>query len=45
MRDVAALTRSGLAGRIQVVFGRSGPGTLMAGAARWLALRVVPFDD
>lgn len=38
-------TGSGLAGRIQVVFGRSGPGTLMAGTARWLAMRVVPFDD
>ena len=36
---------SGLAARLQVVFGRSGPGLLLAGTARWLATRVVSFDD
>ena len=36
---------SGLAARLQVIFGRSGPGLLLAGTARWLATRVVSLDD
>ena len=35
----------GVAGRLQSVMGRSGPGAMLAATARWLALRVVPFDD
>lgn len=33
----------GVTGRMQSVMGRSGPGTMLAVTARWLALRVVPF--
>ena len=45
---VVELTRAspaGVASRLQTVFGRGGPGTMLAITARWLALRVVPFDD
>ncbi len=40
------LTRPSTAGvlsRLGVVFGRSGPGTILAATANWLARRVVPF--
>ena len=36
---------TGLAARLQVVFGRSAPGLLLAGTGRWLIQRVVPFDE
>ena len=36
---------TGLAARLQVVFGRGAPGLLLAGTGRWLIQRVVPFDD
>lgn len=36
-------TGAGVAGRLQIVMSRSGPGAMLAGTARWLALRVVPF--
>lgn len=45
---IATLTRSGpsgLAARLQVIFGRSGPGLLLASTARWLSTRVVAFGD
>ena len=45
---VVELTRAsptGVAARLQTVFGRGGPGAMLAITARWLALRVVPFDD
>ena len=34
---------AGVAGRLQIVMSRSGPGAMLAGTARWLTLRVVPF--
>lgn len=34
---------SGMAGRLQIVMSRSGPGLMLAATARWLTLRVVPF--
>lgn len=34
---------AGVAGRLQIVMARSGPGGMLAATARWLALRVVPF--
>ncbi|MGB1505067.1 MAG: hypothetical protein ACPHJY_06625 [Acidimicrobiales bacterium] len=34
---------SGVAGRLQIVMSRSGPGLMLAVTARWLTLRVVPF--
>lgn len=40
------LTRAspvGVAGRLQSVLARSGPGVMLAATARWLTLRVVPF--
>jgi hypothetical protein len=43
---VVELTRasgSGMLGRLQSVFGRSGPGLLLATTSAWLARRVVPF--
>lgn len=45
---VVELTRvsgSGMAARLASAFARSVPGALLAGAGRWLAMRVVPFDD
>lgn len=42
------LTRASAAGvgsRLQSVFGRSGPGTMLAVCARWLVMRVEAFDD
>jgi hypothetical protein len=44
---VVELTRvsgAGLAARLQSVFGRPAPATMVAGLSRWLAMRVVPFD-
>jgi len=43
---VIELTRAsgvGFTGRLQTIFGRSGPGVLLAATGRWLALRVEPF--
>jgi len=43
---VVELTRAsgaGFSGRLQTIFGRSGPGVLLAGTGRWLAARVIPF--
>ena len=45
VNQMVRTTGSGFAGRLQVIFGRSGPGTMLAATARWLALRVIPFDD
>lgn len=45
---VVELTRasgSGVLGRLQSVFGRSGPGLILATTSAWLARRVVPFSD
>ncbi len=45
---VVELTRAspaGVASRLQTVFGRGGPGAMLAITARWLAMRVVPFGD
>ena len=36
---------SGMFARLQSVFGRSGPGTMLAATARWLVLQVEPFAD
>ena len=36
---------AGGAGRLEPIFGRSLPALLLAGTGRWLASRVVPFDD
>jgi len=45
---VIELTRasgSGVLGRLQSVFGRSGPGLMLAATSAWLARRVIPFAD
>ena len=45
---IIELTRASAAGvlaRLVTVFGRFLPGVLLAGAGRWLAAKVVPFDD
>ncbi len=45
---VVELTRasgSGVLGRLQSVFGRSGPGLLLATTSAWLARRVIPFAN
>ncbi|MDG1409619.1 MAG: hypothetical protein P8L46_10775 [Acidimicrobiales bacterium] len=45
---VVELTRasgSGMLGRLQSVFGRSGPGLLLAATSAWLARRVIPFGN
>ena len=34
---------TGVAGRLQIVMSRGGPGAMLAATARWLVLRVVPF--
>jgi len=36
---------SGVFARLQSIFGRSGPGAMLGATARWLVLRVEPFDD
>ena len=36
---------TGVLGRLEPIFGRSLPALLLAGTGRWLASRVVPFDD
>ncbi|MEO0493674.1 MAG: hypothetical protein AAF081_09680 [Actinomycetota bacterium] len=43
--DLWRVSGTGVLGRLEPIFGRSLPALLMAGAARWLAARVVPFDD
>lgn len=43
--QLTRVSSAGVFGRLETVFSRSGPAVLFAGAGRWLALRVVPFDD
>lgn len=45
MVELTRASAAGVGSRLQSVFGRSGPGAILAGCARWLAQRVEPFDD
>ncbi|MEM8707289.1 MAG: hypothetical protein AAGE98_12580 [Actinomycetota bacterium] len=43
--ELTRVSGTGVLGRLETMFSRSGPALLMSGAARWLATRVVPFAD
>ena len=43
--DLWRVSGTGVLGRLESIFGRSLPALLLAGTGRWLASRVVPFDD
>jgi len=43
--DLWRVSGTGVLGRLEPIFGRSLPALLLAGTGRWLASRVVPFDD
>ena len=43
--ELTRVSGSGMSARLQTIFGRSGPGVLLAATTRWLALRVESFDD
>ncbi len=43
--ELTRVSGAGFLGRLETVFARFVPAVLLAGAARWLAARVVPFDD
>ena len=43
--ELTRVSGSGMLGRLQSVFARSGPGLILAATSSWLARRVVPFGD
>lgn len=43
--ELTRVSGTGVLGRLESVFSRSLPALLFAGTARWLAARVIPFDD
>ena len=43
--ELTRVSGAGVLGRLETIFSRLLPAILFAGAGRWLAAKVVPFDD